>query len=145
MLKKTSLTTETIEGTALSLECVDNIEGSNSLALCVLSVCDSIADNTFEEGLENTSGLLVDHWEDGLDRVNTNQTEELTGWNTLDTTTTRETTDSRLCDALDVVTKNLAVTLCSTLSETLATFSACRENASVCWYRKDARYRHKAW
>jgi hypothetical protein len=61
MLKKTSLTTETIEGTALSLECVDNIEGSNSLALCVLSVCDSIADNTFEEGLENTSGLLVDH------------------------------------------------------------------------------------
>jgi hypothetical protein len=32
---------------------------------------------------------------------------------------------------LDVVTKNLAVTLGSTLSETLATFSACREDASV--------------
>jgi hypothetical protein len=32
---------------------------------------------------------------------------------------------------LDVVTKNLAVALGSTLSETLAAFSACREGASV--------------
>ena len=50
--------------------------------------------------------------------------EEHTGRDTLDTSTTSKTSDSRLCDTLDVVTKNLAVTLGSTLSETLATLSA---------------------
>jgi len=47
--------------TALSLEGVDDIERSDSLALGVLSVCDGIADDTLEKGLENTTGLLVDH------------------------------------------------------------------------------------
>jgi hypothetical protein len=28
----------------------------------VLSVCDGVTDDTLEEGLENTAGLLVDHW-----------------------------------------------------------------------------------
>ena len=46
------------------------------------------------------------------------------------TTTTSETSDRRLCDTLDVVTKNLAMSLGSALSEALATFSAC-EDASV--------------
>lgn len=48
----------------------------------------------------------------------------LTGRNTLDTTTTSETSDSGLCDTLDVVTKNLAVTLGTTLAETLAALAA---------------------
>ena len=55
------LTTETVEGTALSLEGVDNVEGGDSLALGVLSVGDGVADNTLEEGLEDTTGLFVDH------------------------------------------------------------------------------------
>ena len=55
------LTTEAVKGAALSLECVDNVEGSDGLALRVLSVCDSIADDTFEEGLEDTTCLFVDH------------------------------------------------------------------------------------
>jgi hypothetical protein len=46
------------------------------------------------------------------------------------TTTTRKTSDSGLCDTLDVVAKNLAMSLGSTLAEALATFSAC-EDASV--------------
>ena len=50
---------------------------------------------------------------------------KLTGRNTLDTTTTSETADSGLCDTLDVVTKNLAVALGTTLSETLATLATC--------------------
>jgi hypothetical protein len=41
------------------------------------------------------------------------------------TTTTRKTSDSGLCDTLDVVAKNLAMSLGSTLAEALATFSAC--------------------
>lgn len=45
------LTTETVEGTALSLQSVDNVQGSDGLTLSVLSVCDSIADDTLKEGL----------------------------------------------------------------------------------------------
>ena len=55
------LTTETVKSASLSLEGVDNIEGGNRLALGVLSVCDCVADDTFKEGLENTSGFFVDH------------------------------------------------------------------------------------
>jgi hypothetical protein len=55
------LTTETVEGSALTLEGVDNVERGDGLALGVLSVGDGIADDTLEEGLENTAGLLVDH------------------------------------------------------------------------------------
>ena len=40
-----SLSTETIEGSALSLEGVDYIEGGDSLALGVLGVGDRVADD----------------------------------------------------------------------------------------------------
>jgi hypothetical protein len=59
------------------------------------------------------------------------QSMELTGRDTLDTTTTSETSDSGLGNTLDVVTKNLAVTLGATLAEALATLAAC-ENVSHC-------------
>jgi hypothetical protein len=55
------LTTETVEGTALALQSVDNVERGDSLALGVLSVGDSITNDALEEGLEDTTGLLVDH------------------------------------------------------------------------------------
>jgi len=55
----------------------------------------------------------------------------LTGRDTLDTATTCETTDGGLGDTLDVVAQNLAVTLGTTLSETLAALAAC-EVLSVC-------------
>jgi hypothetical protein len=50
---------------------------------------------------------------------------ELTGRDTLDTTTTSETADSGLGDTLNVVAQDLAVTLGATLSETLATLATC--------------------
>ena len=105
--KTTRLTAETVESTALALEGVDDIQGSNSLALRVLGVGNSVTDNTLEEGLENTAGLLVDH-----------------GGDTLDTTTARETADGGLGDTLDVVAQDLAVALGTTLSETLAALAA---------------------
>lgn len=74
----------------------------------MLSVGDSVTDNTFEESLEDTAGFFVDH-----------------GGDTLDASTTRETTDGGLGDALDVVTQNLAVTLRAAFAEAFATFSAC--------------------
>ena len=102
------LTTETVKGAALTLESVDDVEGGDGLALGVLSVGDSVADDTLEEGLENTASLLVDH-----------------GRDTLDTATTRQTADGGLGDTLDVVAQDLAVTLGTTLSETLATLATC--------------------
>lgn len=101
------LTTETVEGTALPLEGVDDVEGGDGLALGVLGVGDGVADDTLEEGLEDTAGLLVDH-----------------GGDTLDTATTRQTADGGLGDALDVVAQDLAVTLGTALSETLAALAA---------------------
>jgi len=59
--KASSLATETIEGAALALESIDNVERCDGLALRVLSVGDGITDDTLEEGLENATGLLVNH------------------------------------------------------------------------------------
>lgn len=56
------LTTETVQSAALSLECVDDVERCDCLALGVFCVCDCISDDTLEEGLEDTAGLFVDHW-----------------------------------------------------------------------------------
>ena len=102
----TTLTTETVKSAALALKGVDNVERSDGLALGVLSVGDGITNDTLEEGLEDTASLLVDH-----------------GRDTLDTTTTSETTDGRLGDTLNVVTQDLPVAFGTTLSETLATFT----------------------
>ena len=55
------LTTEAVEGAALPLKGVDNVERRDSLALGVLGVGDSVTDDTLEEGLEDTTGFLVDH------------------------------------------------------------------------------------
>ena len=60
-VKEMRLTTETVEGTALTLEGVDNVERGDGLALGVLSVCDGVTNDTLKEGLQNTTGLLVDH------------------------------------------------------------------------------------
>lgn len=48
--------------TALSLQRIYDIEGSDGLAFGVLGVCDGIADDALEEGLQNTARLFVDHW-----------------------------------------------------------------------------------
>jgi hypothetical protein len=106
----------------------------------VLGVGDGITDDTLEEGLEDTTGLFVDHCKaDTLEIVHEAICKRVrgkhTGRDTLDTTTTRETADSGLSDTLDVVTENLSVTLGATLSETLSTFSTCRENKFSKWTR----------
>ena len=44
-----NLSTETVEGTARALECVDDVECSDSLALRVFCVGDRVADD-LEEG-----------------------------------------------------------------------------------------------
>lgn len=56
------LTTETVQGTALALEGVDDVQRGDSLALGVLGVGDSVTNDTLKEGLEDGASLLVDHY-----------------------------------------------------------------------------------
>ena len=104
-----SLTAEAVEGASLALESVDHIESSHSLPASVLRVGDGIADNVLQENLEHRAGLLVDETRD-----------------TLHTTTTSETANGGLGDALDVVAKNLPVTLGAALAETLTALTTSR-------------------
>ena len=60
-VQATCLTTETVQGAALSLQSIDNIKGSDGLALSVLSVGDGITDDRLKERLEHTARLFVDH------------------------------------------------------------------------------------
>jgi hypothetical protein len=76
---RTRLAAEAVEGAALALEGVHDIESSDGLTTSVLSVGDGVTDDVLEEDLEDTAGLLVDEARD-----------------TLDTTTTSETTDGGL-------------------------------------------------
>ncbi len=106
MLLRLDLTAESVQSTALAFEGVDDVHGSHGLPLGMLGVCDSITDDVLKEHLQDTTGLLVDEAAD-----------------TLDTTSAGKTTDGRLGDSLDVITKYLAVTLGTTLSQALASFT----------------------
>ena len=94
-----SLSSESIEGSALALQSVDDIKGCYGLAACVLGVGDSVPDDILEEDLQDSPGLLI--YEAG---------------DTLDASTTSQSADSGLCDALDVVPEYLPVPLGSSLS-----------------------------
>ena len=72
----TSLTAEAVQGAALALQGVDDIQGRDGLALGVLGVGDGIADDTLQEGLENTAGLLVDEAGDTLHTATTSETTD---------------------------------------------------------------------
>ena len=70
----------------MPLERVNDIKGGDGLALGVFGVGDSVTNDAFEEGFEHASGLLVDH-----------------GGDSLDATSSSETSDGGLSYALDVV------------------------------------------
>jgi len=103
------LTAETVQSASLTLQSVDDVHGGHSLALGVFSVRHSVTDHVLQEHFEDATSLLVDQARD-----------------TLHTTSASKTTDGWLRDALDVVTKYLAMTLGATLAETFASFTTSR-------------------
>ena len=103
------LASETVESAALALEGVDDVHGGDGLAAGVLGVGDGVTDDVLEEDLEDTAGLFIDHAGDALD-----------------TTTASQTADGGLGDALDVVAKNLAVTLGAALAQSLTSLATTR-------------------
>ena len=105
------LSAEAVEGAALALEGVHDVEGRDGLALGVLGVGDGVTDDVLEEDLEDTAGLLVDQAGDALD-----------------TSTASQAADGRLGDALDVVPEDLAVTLGAAFPQTFTSFSTTRHD-----------------
>ena len=103
------LASKAVQSAALTLQRIHDIHGSDGLSLGVFSVGDSIANDVLEEDLEHATCLLVDETGD-----------------TLNSTSTCQPTNSRLRYALDVVSEYLAMTLCSSFSESLASFTATR-------------------
>ena len=101
-----SLTSESVEGTSLPLEGIDNIHGGDSLPFSVFSVGDSVPNDVLKEDLEDSTGLLIDETRD-----------------TLDSSTASQTPDGGLGDSLDVVSQHLTVTLGASLSESLSSFT----------------------
>jgi len=93
------LTAESVEGTSLPLEGIDNVHSGDGLPLGVFGVGDGIPDDVLKEDLEDSTSLLVDESRD-----------------TFDSTTTRQTPDGGLSDALDVISQHLTVTLGASLS-----------------------------
>jgi hypothetical protein len=75
----------------LTLEGIYNIEGGDGLSLGVFSVSDGVTNDALEEDFEDTSGFFVDETGD-----------------TLDTTTTCETTNGRFRDSLWMISKGFA-------------------------------------
>lgn len=104
-----SLTAETVQSAALALQSVDNVHGRHGLSLGVFRVGDRVTNDVLEEHLQDAAGLFVDQSRD-----------------TLDTATTSQTTNGRLRDALDVVAKDLSVTLGASFAESLASFASAR-------------------
>ena len=104
-----ALAAEAVEGAALPLEGVDDVEGGDGLPLGVLGVGHGVADHVLQEHLEDGAGLLVDQPGDALD-----------------TATAGQAADGGLGDALDVVAQDLAVPLRSALSESLSSLATAR-------------------
>ena len=94
---------ETVEGSALTLEGVDNVESGDGLPAGVFGVGDGVTDHVLEEASEYGSGLLIDVRGDPLD-----------------TTSTRESADSGLGNSHDGVLGDLLV---GPLGSVLATLS----------------------
>ena len=52
--------TETVDGSALSLEGVDDVHGGDGFSSGVLSVGDCVSDDALQESLEDLSGVVID-------------------------------------------------------------------------------------
>ena len=61
-----SLTSETVEGLALTLEGVDDIHRGDSLSFGVFAVGDGISDDIFKEDFEDATSFFVDESRDSL-------------------------------------------------------------------------------
>ena len=112
-----NLATEAVQGAALPLQGVHHIQSSHGLAAGVLGVGDGITDNVLQEHLQHTASLLIDETADALH-----------------TATASQTADGGLGDALDVIAKDLAVTLSATLAQSFTALASSRHVICLVMY-----------
>ena len=110
----------TVQGLSLTTQSVDDIHGGDSLAAGVFSVSDRVTNDVFQEDLQDSSCFFVDQSGD-----------------TLDTPTTRQTTNGWFGDSLDIVTKDLSVTLGTALAQSFSAFASARHDECSCFLVKE--------
>ena len=108
------LAAESVKGSSLAFQCVDDVHSSNRLPPSVLSVGNCISDDVFKEYLENTTSFLVDQTGD-----------------TFNSTSACKASDRGLRDALDVIAEHLAMTFGAALAKSFSSFSTSR-HSSLC-------------
>jgi hypothetical protein len=101
--------TEAVQCPSLPLEGINDVHGGDGLPPGVLRVRHGVTNDVLEEDLEDAACLLVDEAADPLDA-----------------TSSRQTPNRRLRDALDVVPKHLPVPLRSSFAQALASLSSTR-------------------
>ncbi len=114
-----SLTSESVQGASLTFQSVDHVHSSDGLPLGVLAVGDCVADDVFQENFQHTASLFVDQPGDSLHSTSTSQSA-----------------DGGLGDALDIVAEHLSVTLGTSLSQSFASFTTSRHASSLLLHTK---------
>ena len=108
-LHKDLSASESVEGSALPFQGVNNIHGCHGLSPGVLCVCDGIPDHILQEDLQDASGLFINEAAD-----------------TLDASSPGQTPDGGLGDTLDIISENFPVPLGTSFPQTLASLSTPR-------------------
>lgn len=106
MCRRRSLAAETVKGTALSFQRIHDVHRSDGLPFGMFGVRYGVAYDVLEEYLEDASRFFV--YQAGY---------------SLHAAASRQSSDGRLGDALDIVTQHLTMTLRAALSQTFATFT----------------------
>jgi hypothetical protein len=109
VMQPANLAAEAVQCAALSLESIHYVQGCHRLSAGMLGVSDCITDDVLEEHLQHAASLLIYQTTDSLD-----------------TSAASQAANGRLCDALNVVSQDLAVTLGTTFAKALASFSTSR-------------------
>ena len=110
---------ESIKSSTLTLESVNDIHSSHSFATSVIGVGDSITNNVSEESGEDVSDFLVNVEGDSLD-----------------SSTTCQSTDRWLGDALDQGTTGFAgVTLDANFSDSFSAFASFSDSCHLLVYK----------
>lgn len=74
---RANLTSESVDGLALPLESVDNVERCDGLSLSVFRVSDGISNDSLQERLQDSSGFFVDEPGDTLYTSSSRETSDL--------------------------------------------------------------------